>query len=169
MRKPTFIELGEMKVAGIGIRTTNQQQSDGNNAIGELWQRYYQDGIQDRTPDRLDPDVVVGVYSGYESDENGAYDLLIGSAVPPETDLPQELSVVTIPAGTYAVFTSRRGPLVDVVVEAWGHVWEWTRQSGNKRTFTADFERYDRQNCADPSNAQIKLYIACEPGHHPAP
>ncbi|MDF2682212.1 MAG: yobU [Brevibacillus sp.] len=160
--KPTFVKLDEMCIAGIGIRTTNQQQSEGNGSIGELWQRYYMEGIQDRTPDRLDPDVVLGVYSEYESDEKGAYNLLIGAAVQPGSDVPQGLTVLSIPAGTYAVFTTRRGPLVEVVVEAWSHVWEWSHQSGNKRTFTADFERYDGQNCADPNNAQVQLYIACE-------
>ncbi|MED4783045.1 GyrI-like domain-containing protein [Brevibacillus choshinensis] len=160
---PTFVKLDEMCIAGIGIRTTNQQQSEGNGSIGELWQRYYTEGIQDRTPDRLDPDVVLGVYSEYESNENGAYNLLIGSAVQPGSDVPQGLTVLSVPAGTYAVFTTRRGPLVEVVVEAWNHVWQWSHQTGNKRTFTADFERYDRQSCADPNNAQVQLYIACEP------
>lgn len=163
MTKPTFVELGEMRVSGISIRTTNEQQSEGDDTIGELWKRYYTEGIQEQTPHQLDPNVVFGVYTDYESDETGAYRLLIGAPVTLENEMPKELESLVIPASTFAVFTSRRGPLVEVVVEMWQQVWEWSRQPGNKRTFRADFERYDRVNCMDPSNAQVQLFIACEP------
>lgn len=140
---PTIVKLDEMRVAGLKIRTTNQEESAGNGKIGGLWQQYYRDGYPDNTPHRKEPGVVLGVYSQYESDETGAYSLLVGMEVEKGSEAPEGLTVMTLPAATYAVFTTRSGPVAEVVIEAWGQIWEWSRQMGNKRTFIADFERYD--------------------------
>lgn len=104
--KPVFVTKDEMHIAGIGIRTSNRK---GTEAIGELWQRFYREGILDRIIGRLHENIVYGVYSRYESDENGEYDLLIGSEIQNGSDVPQGITLLTIPAATYAVFTSRRG------------------------------------------------------------
>lgn len=160
MMNPTIVKLDEMRVAGLQIRTTNEAECGPNPKIGELWQRYYQLEYPFKTPHQKEPGVVLGVYCDYEGDETGEYSLLVGTEVAKEGELPGELTVKTLPASTYAVFTTRVGPMVEVVMEAWAKVWEWSQQPGNKRTFTGDFERYDGVRCADPNNAQVDLYIA---------
>lgn len=157
---PTIVKLDEMRVAGLQIRTTNAAECGPNPKIGELWKRYYQDEHPFKTPHQKEPGVVLGVYSDYDSDETGEYSLLVGTEVEKDGELPAELTVKTLPASTYAVFTTRVGPMVEVVMEAWAHVWEWSQQLENKRTFTGDFERYDGVRCADPNHAQVDLYIA---------
>lgn len=156
---PKIVKLGHMRVAGLQIRTTNEAECGPNAKIGALWNRYYQEGYPASTPGQKDPAVVFGVYADYESDENGAYSLLVGKEVEAEAPLPAELTVKEIPASTYAVFTTRVGPTVEVITEAWKHIWEWSQQPGVTRTFAADFELYDGVRCADMNQAQIDIYI----------
>ncbi|MGG1659804.1 GyrI-like domain-containing protein [Brevibacillus sp. NRS-1366] len=160
MLTPTIVKVDEKRIAGLQIRTTNEAEFGPNAKIGALWQRYYTEGYPSSTPQQTDPGVVYGIYSEYEIDETGAYSLLVGVEVEKEASIPAELTVTTVPAATYAVFTTRVGPLVEVVTEAWAKIWEWSKQPGNKRTFIADFERYDGIRCADPNHAQVDIYIA---------
>ena len=51
-------------------------------------------------------------------------------------DVPENMTTLTIPAATYAVFTTRKGPVAEVVCEAWEYIWKWSK--GNKRAFTID-------------------------------
>ncbi|MED4570009.1 GyrI-like domain-containing protein [Brevibacillus agri] len=159
---PTTVQLGEMRVAGLKIRTTNEAECGANGKIGPLWHRYYEQGYPARTPGQKEPGVVYGVYSDYASDEQGAYSLLVGVEVEAGGELPAELTVKTIPAATYAVFTTRVGPMVEIIQEAWARIWAWSQESGVKRTFVADFERYDGVRCADPNQAQVDIYVAIE-------
>ena len=156
----TIVKLDEKRIAGLKIITTNEAECGPNAKIGALWQRYYADGFPSSIPHQTEPGVIYGIYSDYESDETGSYSLLIGAEVEKAGELPTELSVTTIPPATYAVFTTRVGPIIEVVQEAWAHIWEWSKQPGNKRTFIADFERYDGVRCADPNHAQVDVYIA---------
>lgn len=64
-----------------------------------------------------------------------------------------------IPAATYAVFTTAKGPISEVVPEAWAYIWEWFKNSEMKRAYTGDFERYDARSM-DPANAEVDLYIS---------
>ena len=66
------------------------------------------------------------------------------------------MTTLTIPAATYAVFT-RKGPVAEVVCEAWEYIWQWSKE--NKRAFTTDFELYD-ERALDPNHAQLDIYIA---------
>ncbi|WP_312108390.1 GyrI-like domain-containing protein [Brevibacillus reuszeri] len=155
-----IVKLGEKRIAGLKVVTTNEAEHGPNAKIGALWQRYYAEGFPSSTPNQAEQGVVYGVYSDYESDEKGSYSLLIGVEVEKEAELPVDLSITTVPQATYAVFTTRVGPVTEVVIEAWEKIWEWSKQPGNKRTFIADFERYDGVRCADPNHAQVEVYIA---------
>ena len=72
-------------------------------------------------------------------------------------DVPENMTTLTIPAATYAVFTTRKGPIAEVVCEAWEYIWKWSKE--NKRAFTIDFELYD-ERALDPTNVQLDIYIA---------
>ncbi|CKE40391.1 DNA gyrase inhibitor [Streptococcus pneumoniae] len=96
-------------------------------------------------------------YSNYESDETGTYTFTIGTPVSSLEDVPENMTTLTIPAATYAVFTTRKGPVAEVVCEAWEYIWQWSKE--NKRAFTTDFELYD-ERALDPNHAQLDIYIA---------
>lgn len=97
------------------------------------------------------------MYSDYESDETGTYKYTIGMPVSSLETTPENMTSLTIPASTYAVFTTRKGPVSEVVYETWQDIWNWSKE--NKRAFTTDFELYD-ERAIDPNDAQVDIYIA---------
>ena len=68
-----IVTLPEKKAAGITARTNNHAPDMGS-VIGGLWESFYAKGVYDSIPaDRRG--CVLGIYSDYESDENGDYDM----------------------------------------------------------------------------------------------
>ena len=64
-----------------------------------------------------------------------------------------------VPSGKYAVFTSARGPAVEVVPEAWQRINSLSKSApGGDRTYRADFEVYGPR-AADPQHAQVDIYV----------
>ncbi len=72
-------------------------------------------------------------------------------------DVPENMTTLTIPAATYAVFTTRKGPVAEVVCEAWEYIWKWSKE--NKRAFTIDFELYDEKS--NRSKQRTIGYLYC--------
>jgi predicted transcriptional regulator YdeE len=158
--QPEVIQLEGFEVVGIATRTNNAKESGPDGAIPRLWQRVMQEHFLDSIPGKLDQSIYA-VYTGYASDANGDYTLVIGAKVRPSPDrlIPRGMVMKTVPAGRYAVFTSERGPVAQVVVETWKKIWAYYQSSDHgARAYRADFELYD-QRAADPANAQVDIYI----------
>jgi predicted transcriptional regulator YdeE len=95
------------------------------------------------------------VYTGYESDHQGAYSHLIACEVGNGDAAQPHMTTLTIPESKYLVFTGN-GELPDVVMQTWGAVWQYfERETRDKRAYTVDFERYDQR---EPS--RVEIYIA---------
>ncbi|WP_019119319.1 GyrI-like domain-containing protein [Brevibacillus massiliensis] len=157
MDKPRIVTLGERRFAGISVVTDNEHELSGRGKIAALWERYRQGRVQQQICNRTEENLTIALYSQYESDETGLYTYSIGSFVDSSEGQGGQLAGIVIPPATYAVFTSRKGPLAEVVVETWQAIWEWSKGGG--RAFTADFEVYD-ERAADPSWSQVDIYIA---------
>ena len=100
MLKETPVALDGLTVVGVAARTTNRAETDPAAAkIPALWQRFFTE--QEQIPGRLDPDVVFGVYTAYESDHTGEYSLIVGARVSTATDVAEGLVAVAIPPGRY--------------------------------------------------------------------
>ena len=54
-------------------------------------------------------------------------------------------------------YLQRKGPVAEVVCEAWEYIWKWSKE--NKRAFTTDFELYDEKSVRS-TNVQLDIYIA---------
>lgn len=154
-------ERSGMAIVGISVITTNADEMSGKGKIGALWDRFYSDGISSKILGQAKDNVTYGCYTDYESGAAGRYRVLIGTRVQSAEAQPEELEVLAIPSAKYAVFTTARGPVQEVVSQAWTDIWQWSATSGMKRTYTGDFECYDEQS-ADPTNAQVDIYIAVE-------
>ncbi|WP_410770442.1 GyrI-like domain-containing protein [Fontibacillus sp. BL9] len=180
-----YVRQTEIKLAGIGARTTNAAEAGPNGRLPELWERYYRENIA-AAVGGADSTTLYALYTDYESDASGAYTVIIGHE-PQETGEGQEsgkgtevgngtgigteisygtgietgLQQAVIPASDYLVFQSRKGPVQTVVAEAWGQIWAYFQDSAEKRTFTGDYELYDLQDF-DPGNAVVSIYIAVE-------
>ncbi|MGO4532229.1 zinc ribbon domain-containing protein [Paenibacillus sp. 2TAF8] len=147
-----YVTLPGKRLAGLSARTTNAVEMSGQGSIGALWGRYF---ASEHIPSTEAPRY--GCYTDYADGIAGEYTILIGHDVGERELLPEGFDEVHLPPATYAVFTSRTGPMVEVVSEVWGAVWAWSHQSD--RTFTGDFEYYDERSL-DPEHTQVDVYIA---------
>ncbi len=149
-------------IAGFSARTNNARETSGQGVIGKLWQDFYQKNLGAQIPHRIGKDIMV-VYSDYVSDEKGDYTYLLGAPVSTVESLPSGMTYRTIVAGTYAVLTSDRGPVTEVVPAEWKKIWGMSpEQLGGKRAFLTDYEVYDRR-ADDPKSAQVEFHIGLQP------
>lgn len=136
-------------VTGIKTRTNNKNEISGSQAkIGELWQQFYEK-IADKLTEKSS---VYGVYSGYESDHKGDFDVIVAAN---ELSVEQpELHQIEVQEGDYLVF-SANGKMPEVVIELWNNIWQYFESENcqHVRAFTTDFEFYK-------SPAEIEIYIA---------
>jgi predicted transcriptional regulator YdeE len=156
---PKVVHRPAFSVMGIEVRTTNAKEASSDGVIGKQWQKFFQDGVLEKIPNRADSNLYA-VYNNYTDGRNGEYSFLIGPKVPEGSVPPAGLVLKTVPAGNYAVITSEQGPVVKVVVAAWQRVWKMEDEHtlGGQRAYAADFELYDQRGI-DPQNSQVDLYI----------
>ncbi|PEK90022.1 AraC family transcriptional regulator [Bacillus mycoides] len=156
MKEPIIIKKEAFQAIGVSITTTNEKEASTEGKIPQLWNQYFQEQIMHQIPNQQTKETFA-FYSNYESDETGTYQFTIGTPVSSLEEVPENMTALTIPAATYAVFTTRKGPVSEVICETWEYIWQWSKE--NKRAFTTDFELYD-ENAVDPNNVQVDIYIA---------
>ncbi|SFM54972.1 GyrI-like domain-containing protein [Variovorax sp. OV329] len=123
-------------IAGLTTRTCNEDERDPRSArIGKLWERFF-DEARYEAPHRVNDMRLYGVYSGYESDADGKFDMTAGVAVMGDP------ATVRIEAGDYLVF-SGQGPMPQMVLALWQSIWQYFEANpGVRRTYRSDFESY---------------------------
>ena len=146
-------------MAGLSTRTNNAAEMSGKGKIGNVWQSFLQPGLVSKIPNKLGVDLIA-VYTDYETDHTGHYTYLLGLPVVSAEGMPANLTLRHVSPGSYAVVTSRRGPIKEVVREVWQRIWSMSeKELGGERAFLCDYEVYD-QRSADPENAQIDVYVS---------
>jgi predicted transcriptional regulator YdeE len=136
-------------VAGLTIRTTNDEEIDPATArIGALWGRFFADPRLQAPPHRTDHAHNYGVYSNYESDALGAFDVTAGVAV-------AQGGTAQVEAGDYLVW-SGDGEMPQAVLGAWQRIWAYFEAHPEvRRRYVSDFEAYT-------SPTDVKVYIGVE-------
>ena len=126
------------QVAGLTVRTTNREEDVPATArIGALWNRFFGEETYRSTPGRTGDARIFGVYSGYESDAHGAFDVTVGVAVSGAT------GSVAIEAGDYLVFMGQ-GEMPQMVIAAWQRIWQhFEAHPEIARRYRSDFEAYE--------------------------
>lgn len=149
---PQKIEMPAFTVIGFAVRTTNAAEMSGSNGkIGPLWGRFLSGG-SDAVSGVVEPGTIYAVYTIYESDETGAYDLILGRSVRPGEPVPAEMSAVHLPAARYLIFPIN-GQSPEAIKAAWGEVYLYfVQHPEERRAFTCDFEQY--------SDARARIFIA---------
>jgi predicted transcriptional regulator YdeE len=157
--EPRTVEQQEFSVIGIQVRTSNAREMTGGGAIPKQWDKFFKEGIADKIPNKLDS-TIYAVYTGYASDHNGEYDFIIGMKVSSVSAVPPGMVATKVPKGKYAVVASAKGPVAQVVPQAWQRVYglDDNKQLGGARAYNADFEVYD-QRSQNPQDSQVDLYI----------
>ena len=157
--EPRLVEQPEFSVIGIQVRTSNAKEVTGGGAIPKQWERFFKEGISDKIPHKVDS-TVYAVYTNYASDYNGEYDFIIGMKVSRVSDVPPGMVAKKVPKGRYAIVTSSKGPVAQVVPQAWQRVYSLddNKLLGGARAYKADFELYD-QRSQNPQDSQVDLYL----------
>ena len=150
--KYEIVELQEKVVAGIKIRTTNQ---DGKamQDIGATWQKLFAEKIYERLPNKVNGKTI-GLYTEYEGDCTKPYTFIAGAEVSQQTECDDEIANTVIPNGKYAKFVVI-GDVKNSVGQAWQEIWNMNL----KRKYTGDFEEY-QNNSEDMQKQEIHIYIA---------
>lgn len=140
---PTMKHIDRFTITGLTIRTKNSDEFNPNTAkLPSLWQQFYDNNpTQNKT--------IFGVYSDYESDVNGFYNVTVGTSHDKQST---GLKAVKIKSGNYLVFQNK-GPMPQVVIETWEQVWDYfTKEGAHQRCFMTDFEAYSNGD-------EVAIYI----------
>lgn len=130
---PVLKHVDSFTVTGLTVRTKNSDEFNPEKAkLPNLWQQFY-------SSNHIHNTTVYGVYSDYESDANGAYNLTAGTS---NSNQDIELNAVKITSGNYLVFQNK-GPMPQAIIETWMHIWDYFTIKGSpQRCFLTDFEEY---------------------------
>ena len=128
-------------VVGLATRSTNAAEANpATGKIPQLWGQFRNDKWFDRLEQASALGPPIAVYSAYESDVAGSYQILVGREVRTPPPLSPPLQIVSVPEARYLVFR-RSGPLPQVVIDGWQDVWEYfARGDAPARAYTFDFE-----------------------------
>jgi predicted transcriptional regulator YdeE len=155
---PKSINEDGFLVIGIQARTSMAKESSPNAVIAKQWGRFMSEGLLSNIPNKADPNIIA-VYTDYDPSNGGGYTFLIGAKVNSDSNIPNGMAVIKVPAGRYAVFTTEKGPIEQVVRAEWKAIWALPKSSlGGNRAFKTDFEVYD-QRAADPKSSQVEIHV----------
>ncbi len=135
------------KVSGFSIRTRNElEMNPETGKIASLWDKFFKDLV----PRFNDSSTVFGVYTNYESDASGEFDVIAGSNTLSSYEETQEAEILS---GKYLVF-EKEGEMPNAVIELWSEVWNFFENEGcgYTRNFKTDFEKYI-------GSSKVEVYI----------
>lgn len=146
-----LVELQEKRVVGLSVRTSNGNETM-SKVIGDTWQRFFSEGIYQKILNKKNQ-CTIGLYSNYENDAVGEYDVTVCCEVNKCELIPEETEVKIITSGKYAQFIVR-GHMQNAVADF------WTKLSlmNLNRKYDFDFEEY--QSGGDMENGEIYIYIS---------
>ena len=163
--EPKIIERGTTMLAGMVFYGDPFAGGEGwsqENEIGRLWGRFnrFWDEHQAEIRHVVDGNVGYEVHiEPVDYSETKCFYVMVGVEVSDLADLPLELSVKVLPAGTYAVFTLR-GPEIasnwpDAIYKG------WLPQSGYEEAHKATIERYDgdRFKGVDDPDSELEIWV----------
>ncbi|MBT2575278.1 AraC family transcriptional regulator [Bacillus sp. ISL-51] len=151
-----FVHLEKKRFIGISERTSNKLEMTAERKIPALWDEFWKrDAPIMLAGGQSD---VIALYSDYEQETHGQYTFSIGTFTDGISTFPKYKERI-LPASSYAVFTSRSGPIEEIVIETWQEVWSWEKR--HLRTYSGDFEQYGLE-AAQPLQAQIQIFIAVQ-------
>ncbi|MCM3749472.1 GyrI-like domain-containing protein [Paenibacillus pasadenensis] len=155
-----FEEHPSFTLAGISTVTTNAAELSGEGKIGKLYEQFYSQNIGEHLAPHQQQPGQYSCYFNYKAGDAGQYEVMVGVHVRDnvQDQYPESVSTFIVPSAKYAVFVSEPGPIIEAVQRAWADIWQWSRQPGNVRAFTGDFEYYGPN--IDPIDGQVEIYIA---------
>lgn len=141
---------------GLGVCASNaDEMQPGTGKIGGVWQRFFQEKLEEKIPSRIHPELLFAVYTDYETDVNGVYTFILGCEVANLQNIPEGFKAAEIPGGKFLKFVAS-GPMPQTVIQEWGNIWKFFSNSSDvERAYTADYEVYKKH-----SPSEVDIYIA---------
>jgi predicted transcriptional regulator YdeE len=157
--KTPVIHQDAFFIIGIEARTNAAKEATSQGIIPQLWQKFFEEGVLQKIPNRADQNIYVA-YTDFTNKRFGDYSVVIGARVTDKSHIPPGLVFKSIPAGSYSVYLSDRGPAERVIPAAWQRIAdaEDKGQLGHTRTYKADYELYDAASM-DPQNLQGEIHV----------
>lgn len=149
--KYEIINLEEKTVVGLIARTNNMSEDMGM-VIGNLWKKFYEEGIYGSIKEKKN-EKALGIYTDYETNETGDYNFLVACEINKTDDIPKETVTKIIPGGKYAKFIVK-GHMQQAVAKFWEELWQMKEIN---RAFLCDFEEYQT---SDMEQGEIHIYIS---------
>lgn len=143
----TIIDTKEMTIAGIEIRTNNNEAFE---TIPKLWGTFWQASILSQIPNQAANDVYA-VYTNFQNEgknNEGTYSFVIGAKVTTTAGLPQDFSAVKIPTSRHRVFHLPAGE-PEKVGAKWQKIWA---MDDLDKSYIVDYERY-------AGDGEISIYV----------
>ena len=137
----------DIVINGLSVRTKNLDEMNSSTAkIGPLWHKFF----TEIAPNLKNGSKVYGLYSNYQSDASGEFDVTAG------TDQKiDKLNNIQVKKGKYLVF-SAKGSMPQVVINVWEEIWNYfsptNQENQYERTYLTDIELYKSDN-------EVEIYI----------
>lgn len=145
--------MSNFNIIGITLRTTNADMQAAKD-IPALWNRFMSENISDKIEHKLE-DSIYAIYTNYESDYTGAYDVVIGCKVKTLENIPSDMIGIQIPNSSYELFKAV-GKLKDnIVYNKWMEIWN----TKIDRRYGADFEIY-KANTTEDADTEVEILIS---------
>ena len=147
---PLFVEAAERRLVALTREFTMDTRTDIPPMWNEFWSREW------NLPGDQEP-AAYGV--SYNMRDAGRFDYAIGLLFDPVPEsIPDDCSIVTIPAGYYAVF-SQQGPVTDIPTMFDSIFSHWLPNSGHSQSHGMVFERYPFDDNASPENMAYEIWL----------
>ncbi len=151
---PEIVDLEEFMIIGLELVTTDKD-GEGFEKIPKFEEDYIAKGVADQIPNRVKP----GLRYGLNTRRNGDYySFISGEEVSSLNYIPEGMTGEIVPAGKYAVFSVKGGPLPYKVIETIIYIYQaWLPTSDYQWVNKPGFNLYE--NATERSDSYIKIYI----------
>lgn len=155
---PTLVHIDSFIVSGIKTRTSNDNEMIPAQAkLPLLWGEFFNKNVRENVEHKVKQSPVYGVYTNYESDYRGAFDVIAG--VKTTELIKKEYASIEIQGGNYLVFEGK-GQIPQMVMQTWLNIWNYFNEPQSiTRLYTTDFEVYN-------SKDSVSIYIAVAPSYN---
>lgn len=141
-------------IIGIAVRTTNQN-NQAQQDLGNLWGKFFADGIFDKIPNKSSNDIFA-IYTDYKSNYTEEYTTIIGVPVTELSHIPEGLIGRAFGASEFEKYIAK-GEMPNAVVEVWQKIWQ--NDQTLKRAYQYDFEVYGAKS-QNGENSEVEIYLS---------
>ena len=155
MQEPKIVTRSAFDIIGYALRT----KAGGENfdVIPKFWQDILINDKLKNIPNQKDSKVCLGLCTDYNK-ETDEFSYLACAEVTDTNNIPDDMEHVHVPAGKYAVFTSK-GLLPKAIQDLTVKIYrDWLPNSKYDHAMAPEFELYDERTTND-ENCEVDIYL----------